>query len=163
MSRRAVFIGVLAACAGLLGYGYYLEYARGLAPCALCVMQRVAFAAVALVALAAAVHGPRGWAARAYAALGLLGAGAGAGVAARHVYLQHLPADAVPSCGPGLGYLVETLPLHQALGQVLRGSGDCAQPAAWSFLGLGIPEWALVWFAGLGLVMLAVLARPARG
>lgn len=161
MSRRAAFIGVFLACAGLLGYGYYLEYAQGLAPCALCVMQRAAFAAVGLVALVAAAHGPRGWAARAYAGLGLVGAAAGAGVAARHVYLQRLPADAVPSCGPGLSYLVETFPLHQALAQVLRGSGDCAEKAAWSFLGLGIPEWALVWFLGLAVVMLVVLARPA--
>lgn len=67
----------------------------------------------------------------------------------------------MPSCGPGLSYLVETFPLHEALAQVLRGSGDCAEKAGWTFLGLGIPEWALGWFVLLALGMLAVMLRPA--
>ena len=37
-------------------------------------------------------------------------AGIGAGIAGRHVWLQHLPPDQVPACGPGLSYMVESMP-----------------------------------------------------
>lgn len=163
MNRRIPFLLGLAACAGLLGYGYFLQYARGLEPCPLCILQRLAFGWVALVCLAAALHGPRGWAARAYALFALLGAGMGGAVAARQIYLQHLPAGQVPACGPGLEYLVQNFPLRQALTEVLRGSGECAQVAPWSLLGLGIPQWALVWFAVLALLSLWLLVRPVHG
>ena len=156
---RAVFAVAFAACAALLGFGYYLEYARGLAPCNLCVLQRVAFAATGLVGLAGALHGPRTWGQRVYGALGMVAALTGAGLAGRHLWLQSLPPDAVPACGPGIGYLVDAFPLHEALAQVLRGSGDCAQAAPWAFLGLGIPHWALVWFVALALGFGAVMLR----
>lgn len=162
MSRRLPFFAAFFACGALLGYGYYLEHVQGLAPCPLCILQRVAFAAVGVVALVAALHGPLGWAARGYAFLGLAGALAGAGLAGRQIYLQQLPPDAVPACGPGLDYLLEVFPLREALSQALRGSGECAELLPWSFLGLGIPEWALAWFALLALLLAAVFIRPAR-
>jgi protein dithiol:quinone oxidoreductase len=162
MSRRLAFFGAFLACAALLAYGYYLEHARGLLPCNLCVLQRVAFAAVGIIGLAGALHGPRGWGARVYALLGLAGALAGAGLAGRQIYLQHLPPDAVPACGAGIGYLFEAFPFHEAIAQVVRGSGDCAEQAAWSFLGLGIPAWAMIWFVLLALLFLGHALPRAR-
>ena len=163
LSSRVVFALAFAVCAALLGFGYFLEHARGLAPCNLCVLQRVAFAATGLVGLAGALHGPRGWGRRVYGALGMAAALTGAGLAGRHIWLQNLPPDAVPACGPDIGYLVEVFPLHEALAQVLRGSGDCAQAAPWALLGLGIPHWALVWFAALALGFGVVMVRrPGR-
>src|SRR5205807_5838449 len=51
------FLGA-AACALLLGFGYTLQYARGLEPCPLCLVQRGFFYAVGVVLIIAAVHNP---------------------------------------------------------------------------------------------------------
>jgi disulfide bond formation protein DsbB len=161
MSSRSWFALSAAACAGLLGFGYYLQFAQGLEPCPLCVLQRVAFLAFGLIALLGALLGPGALGTRLLAGLGLLAALAGAGVAGRQVWLQSLPADRVPACGPGLDYMVQNFPLSKTLAMVLRGSGECAENA-WQFLGLGIAAWALVWFALLAGLSVYLLLRPSR-
>src|SRR5690606_23123497 len=75
----------------------------------------------------------------------LLGAGAGVSIAGRHIWLQSLPADQVPACGPGLEYMLNAFPLQDVLAKVFRGSGECAK-IDWSFLGLSMPGWTLVWY-----------------
>ncbi len=80
------------------------------------------------------------------------------GVAARHVWLQHLPPDQVPSCGPGLDYLVDALPLKTVFQQVLTGSGECAM-VDWTFLGQSLPFWSLVFFCILLMLCLWQLVR----
>ena len=79
-------------------------------------------------------------------------------MAARHIWLQNLPPDKVPSCGPGLDYWVETLPLKSVFEQVLTGSGECAK-VDWTFLGQSLPVWSLVFFAVLTLLSLWQLLR----
>ena len=149
ISVRIGHLGGALACAALLGYGLWLQHVDGLEPCPLCVFQRVAFIALGLVFLAAALHGPGRIAALIYGALGLVAAAAGAGIAGRHVWLQSLPADQVPACGPGLQYMLEQFAFMRMVEKVLSGSGECAS-ADWSFLGLTIPGWALLWFVLLG-------------
>lgn len=161
MSSRSWFALSAAACAGLLGFGYYLQFAQGLEPCPLCVLQRLAFLTFGLIALLGALLGPGALGTRLLAGLGLLAALAGAGVAGRQVWLQSLPADRVPACGPGLDYMVQNFPLSKTLAMVLRGSGECAENA-WQFLGLGIAAWALVWFALLAGLSVYLLLRPSR-
>lgn len=159
-SRPWFALGALI-CAGLLGFGYYLQFARGLEPCPLCILQRLAFMAFGLAFLVGALLGPTRLGAQLLAGLGLLSAGIGGGIAGRQVWLQSLPADQVPACGPGLDYMVENFPLLKALSMVLRGSGECAQNA-WQFLSLGIAAWALVWFALLGALSIYLLRRSGR-
>ena len=81
--------------------------------------------------------------------LGVISA-AGAGVAAWHMRLQNLPADEVPSCGPGLEYMVENFPLRDALGMIFKGSGECAE-VVWRLLGLSMPTWVLIGVTGLAI------------
>ena len=159
-SRPWFALGALI-CAGLLGFGYYLQFARGLEPCPLCILQRLAFMALGLSFLIGVLIGPGRVGARLLAGLGLLFAALGAGVAGRQVWLQSLPADQVPACGPGLDYMVENFPLLKALSMILRGSGECAENT-WQFLGLGIAAWALVWFVLLGGLAVWLLLRPGR-
>lgn len=155
LSARSLFALGFAACAGAMGFALFLQYGRGFDPCPLCVVQRVAMIATALVFLAAALHAPRAGGRWAYAGLAGLTAAAGAGVAGRHVWLQHLPADQVPACGPTLDYLLDVLPFTEVLVTVLRGDGNCALvDAAW--LGLSLPTWTLIAFVGLALFALAV-------
>ncbi|MEW9900697.1 disulfide bond formation protein B [Chitinivorax sp. PXF-14] len=151
--RLGNFIGFLF-CSSLIAYALYLQYYEFQVPCPLCILQRVLVIGMGLVFLLAALHHPKGWGARAYALLlTLIGLG-GAGVAARHVWIQHLPPAEVPVCGPGLEYMLETMPWAKALATVLHGSGECAE-AGWRFLGLTIPGWTLLCF--LGLVVYAIL------
>jgi len=148
-TRAAFALGALA-CALLLAFGYFLQYVKGLEPCPLCLLQRGFFYAVLAVFLLAAVHGPKGKGVIAYGALGALFAAGGAAVATRQVWLQHLPADKVPQCGPDLFFMLENFPLSQTLKKLVSGTGECAV-VDWTFLGLSIAEWSLACFVALVL------------
>ena len=157
--RRWANLGGFTAVAGLIGYALYAQYVLGLDACPLCILQRVAFIAGGVVFLLAGLHAPRN--ARLYGLAALLPNVVGAAIAARHVYIQHLPVDQVPACGPGLSYLMDAFPLMDALQLVLTGSGECAD-VVWSFFGLSMPSWALIWFILLGgLAVVANWSRPS--
>lgn len=150
-SFRWQFLLGAALCAALLGYALYAQHGMMLEPCPLCILQRVAFMVVGAVFLLGGLHAPKRSGGRiAYAILALIPAAAGAAVAGRHVWLQSLPPDQVPACGPGLEYMLEAFPLAKAMEMVFKGSGECAN-VDWSFLGLSMPAWTLVWFVALGL------------
>jgi len=134
-----------------LGFAYYAQFGLGLEPCPLCILQRLTLLVLGAMFLLATVHNPSGWGARVYGALIGLVAGVGASIAARHVWLQHLPPEETPRCGPGLDYLLETLPLNELVREVLTGSGECAR-VDWTLLGLSMPEWTLLLFLGLGVL-----------
>lgn len=150
-SFRTQCLAGFAACAALLAYALYTQHFGGLLPCPLCTFQRGAFIALGLVFLLGAVHSPRRAAARAiYGVSALVCAAVGVAIAGRHVWLQNLPADEVPACGPDLSYLMEAFPLGDVLRKVFTGSGECAE-VDWTFLGLAMPAWSLIWFVALGL------------
>lgn len=149
---RSVLFLVFLACVGLLAYGLYLQHVENLEPCPLCILQRVAFMAVGLTALVAAIHNPMQAGRAVYGILLALFSVAGAGIAGRHVWTQRHPS--VLECGPDLGYMISNFPIARSLPMIFRGGGDCAK-VTWQFLGLSIPEWALIWFAifaGIGLL-----------
>ena len=148
--KRLAFAAPALACAGLLGYGYYLQYFQGQDPCPLCLVQRGFYYAVLAVFAAAALHGPARAGGLAYCGAATLFAAGGFGVAARQVWLQHLPPDQVPACGPDLFFMMENFPLSRTLEKLFMGSGQCAE-VKWTFLGLSIAEWSLAWFAVLAL------------
>lgn len=161
--RTLALLGFLA-CAALMAYALYAQHVLGLEPCPLCIFQRVAVIATGVVLLVAALHGPLAGGRWVYSVLAATAAGIGAGVAGRHVWLQSLPADQVPACGPGLDYMMEAFPLGQTLRMVFSGSGECAE-VDWTFLGLSMPAWTLICFIGLVAWALAMpmLARRRAG
>jgi disulfide bond formation protein DsbB len=46
--------------------------------------------------------------------------------------------------------MMDVLPLHEVLGKVLTGSGECAK-IDWHFLGLNMPTWVLMALVCVGL------------
>ncbi len=54
-----------------------------------------------------------------YSGLAGISAGIGAGLAGRQVWLQHLPAEQVPECGPGLDFLLQAFPFFEAIALIL--------------------------------------------
>jgi len=133
-----------------MGFALFAQHVLLLDPCPLCVFQRVAVISIGIIFLVAALHDPAGAARIVYAALLGAAALAGGAVAGRHAWLQQLPPDKVPSCGPGLDYMLETLPFTEVLSKVFTGSGECAE-IVWQFLGLSMPAWVLVWMIGFGI------------
>lgn len=160
IERSANFVGAAVCIAALVYAIAWLQGYRGLEPCPLCVLDRVAFAIAAAVFLLAGLHAPGALGRRLYALAALVPLAFGVAIAGRHVWLQHLPADRVPACGPSFEYLVESFPLTQALGMILRGSGSCAE-IQWRFVGLSIPEWTLGLFLALALLALWLLLKRA--
>ena len=129
-------------CGGLLCVALYMEYAMGLAPCPLCMMQRLWVVIVGLLAWGSVVHNPR-WGI--YPLLGILASIVGGGFSIRQLHLQSLPADQVPACGPDLNYMLEVFPLSDVLVAMTQGTGDCAT-VSWSLFGISIPGWTLIGF-----------------
>lgn len=157
--RRLWNLAGVVAVIGLMAYALFAQYVQNYEACPLCIFQRVALIALGIVLLVAGIHAPRAAGARVYAVLGFIAAAAGITIAGRHLYLQNLPPDAVPACGPDLDYLWDTFPVADVIQRVFTGSGECAE-VNWSFLGLSMPGWVLIWFVILGSV--AVLANWRR-
>ncbi|MFU8820968.1 MAG: disulfide bond formation protein B [Gammaproteobacteria bacterium] len=151
LDRRLINGFGALACGGLLGYALYAQHVLGLEPCPLCVFQRVAVLALGFVLLAAYVHNPGRTGTRIYGGLAILAAGAGIGVAWRQLWLQNLPPDQVPECGPGFNFIMDVFPLWEAIGMVLKGSGDCAK-IDWTFLGLSMAGWVVISLVGLASI-----------
>ena len=144
----------------MMGFALYAQHVLMLDPCPLCVFQRIAVIALGIVFLVAFIHRSASWGRYVYALLFLIAGSFGAAVAARHVWIQSLPADQVPACGPSLDYMLDTFPLAEVLKKVFVGSGECAE-VVWQFLGLSMPAWVLVWCVALGLAGIAnSLRRP---
>jgi disulfide bond formation protein DsbB len=148
-SRRTLNVAGFLACAGMMAYALYAQYALLLEPCPLCIFQRVAVIMLGIVLLVAALHDPAGRSKYVYAVMVALSTVAGAGFAGWHVRLQHLPPDNVPSCGPGLNYMLDNFPLGEALKMVFTGSGECAN-IDWQLLGLSMPAWVLIAVLAVG-------------
>ena len=160
VTPRIVFAFTFVACAALIALALYLQEHDGLEPCPMCILQRYAFILIGVVALAGAIHGPRGLALKVYGALVVLLSAAGGGVAMRHSWLQHFPPK-VETCGADLDFLMGNFPLSQALPKVFAGTGSCST-VDWTLLGLSIPEWAIVWFATFAAlaIWMAFFRRP---
>jgi len=154
LSTRTVFFGLTIIAISSIGFAVlFLEDQLGLAPCPLCMTQRLFIVLVGFFGLIGGLHNPLGWGRRAYGGLCTLSALTGGAVAARHVWLQHLPADQVPACGPSLEYMLDTLPFADTLRIVMMGDGNCAD-TVWTFMGLSIPEQTLALFAVITLICL---------
>ena len=150
-SAEAFACITIGLCGVLLCVALIMEHAFDMAPCPLCLMQRIWFFIAGAVTLLGLLHNPR-WGI--YPLLTLLASVIGGGFSIRQLWLQSLPADQVPACGPSMAYMFENFPLSQVLELMTRGTGDCAA-VSWQFLGLTIPGWALVGF--LGIAVLAIL------
>jgi len=157
-SYRTSFLAGFAICAGLLGFALFAQYVWAMIPCPLCIFQRIGFMAMGLFFLLGAIHAPRGGTRWIYTGGVLLGAAWGIAVAGRHLWIQSLPPDQVPSCGGDLGYLMGTFPFAKVLKLVFTGSGECAKVEP--ILGLPMPAWSLLWFVVLAIG--AVIATRRR-
>ncbi len=128
---------------GLLAAAYYFEYILQLDPCPLCMTQRLFVLLLSIGFLLASIK------VRTLSLfmllLALIASLTGLYIADHHVYLQALPPEQAPACGPDLAYMLKSLPFDKFLTLLLKGDGNCAE-VVWSFLGLSMPEWTRICF-----------------
>jgi len=157
MRGRIPFVVLFLLCGGLLAYAYYAQFVLELAPCPLCMLQRFGFMIMGVAALGAAIHNPRGLVTWVYALPFFGGAIWGAVTAGRHVRLQGLPPDPMGGCGADWPTMLEFgYSFSEILREAFTASGDCSK-VSWTFLGLSMPAWTLIWYVLLAVVMVAVL------
>jgi len=160
LSPRVIFAAIAAFClASVLTAIFYFQGQLGLEPCPLCIVSRITFMAIGTAAFIAAIHGPTGLGLRIHGGLLAALAATGIGVSIRHSWIQHNP-PAIESCGADLDFILNTMPLAQALPRIFSGTGSCSK-VDWSFLGLSIPEWAGISYVGIfALVIWMAFLRP---
>ncbi len=156
--RKINMIGALLAIAAIsFSFGILQGYLE-LDPCPLCTADRFVVIGLGLVFTLAWAHNPARIGQKAYAILNLPIVLIGIGLAVRHIWLQNLPPDQVPECGPDITYIFEVFPLLDALKMLLSGSGECAE-VQWKFLGLSIPEQTLILFSIFSVLIAFQLLR----
>jgi disulfide bond formation protein DsbB len=145
---RSLFFMAYIAGALALGVSYYLEYAIGLKPCGLCLLQRFSLALLTGICLMASVHGPGRFGSFLYWMLGVLCSLAGTVTAWRQVLLQSDPTHQLVTCSPKLAVQYEDLPWLCQVTHMFRGEEECAE-ISWTLFDLSIPEWSLLLFMAM--------------
>lgn len=162
VSDRAgrLFTLAFVACAALLAFALYLQHVEQLDPCPWCVVQRLGFILVGLIALIGALHRPGPFGIAAYSFLGFAAAAAGAAAGGYHVWLQSDPVRAAKCVGSPVERILDQLELGRMIPPLLQYDGPCTLKP-WSLAGLSIPEWSLAWFVllAIGFVAIPFLAR----
>lgn len=161
LTPRIWFLAGFLSCGLMLAIGAYFQFVEGLEPCPLCISQRIAILLTGLVFLIAALHNPKLSGLKVYSILGAIIALCGAAISTRHVWIQNLPPDEIPECGPGLDYVFENFPLVDTIKLMLNGTGDCAD-ILWTFLGISIPGWTLLAFLALAALSLLQQWNPSK-
>lgn len=141
--NRALFLILAILPAISLVYAYYLEYYQGLEPCPLCMLQRIPMLFLVVFWGLAFLIYP--FAARIMGFLASLSALTGVLLSARHVWIQQLPKDQVPSCGPSFEYLFNNFSWLEALRETIMTSGQCAK-IDWQIYGVTLPMLTLLFF-----------------
>lgn len=155
LSSADYALAIVLLGGGVLFGAEVLEHGTGMAPCPLCLMQRLWFYVAALAAYAGLLHNPR-WGI--YPLLTIIAALTGGGFALRQLWLQSLPAGQAPNCAAPVSQLLENGMYGEALSSMFFGTGDCTEPDL--VLGVNLAVWALLGFAAV--IALAVLQWRAR-
>jgi len=161
ISNRWLYLAAALVICAMFGGALYIQHVLHHDPCPLCMIQRFIFIAMGVLFGIATLHNPGRTGAKIYAALISLVALSGVGVASRHIWIQHLPEDELPACGPGLDYMLDNFPMADVLKELMHGSGECAEKG-WTFLTLNLPEWSLIWFVLLGAWAVMIAVKTSR-
>lgn len=156
-NRQYNLIGLLLVLT-ILGAAVYLQMGLGLEPCPLCLLQRFCFILLGLLFFIGIFYSPMQLGRIVHALLILFVAVLGGIIAARQIWLQHLPAGQAPACMPGFYYLLQHFSLREALPIIFKGSQDCAD-IQWLFLHLSMPEWSLIFFILFALWAIVQMVR----
>ncbi len=145
LSVRQIHLLIFLAVGVIIGYAAYSIKILGLEACPLCITQQFLYCVVGLTTFIAYFHNPKPYIYKIYSGVILVASAFGSWVAGRQVWLQGLPEDQVPLCGPPLEYILEVFPFADVLNALFMGDGNCAE-ISWQFLGLSMAGWSLIFF-----------------
>lgn len=153
---RAWFATLSLGCFGLVGFGLELQSLLHLAPCPLCIFQRLLYMVVGVLALGGFLL-PAGrlvW--RALLAITAL---LGFGVAAYQTWMQAFP-ELANECSYTNPNLIERLVdwLGMQYPPLFLATGFCTSKE-WVFLGLSMANWSVLAFAGVLAYTVFLLKR----
>lgn len=151
LSGKTGYLLGFVKCFVIVALALYIQTQNNLEPCPLCITQRIIFMSLGILFLIAAFIPPASILKKAFLALQVLTALGGMGVAIRHWYLQANKESMIADCGVGFDYMFENFPLQKAFKLLFRGTGDCAA-IDWTFLGLTLPQLALISFAAFAVL-----------
>lgn len=161
IATRWYWLGLIG-CSALLAIAYfYFQKQLGLPPCPLCMFQRACLVGVGFFCLLGIIIRPKKVGAKLLAFGATISTVLGLGIAGRQVWLQHLPKDQVPECGPDLAFMLDSFPLVETIQTVFSGSGECAE-VQWQFIGLSMPEWMIIVFTLMLIICLRLLFTKER-
>ena len=144
-SSRQINLVIFLIVGSLLGYAAYSMKILGLEPCTLCITQQFFYCLIGISSFVSFLQNPGVTISRLYSLLISLFAIAGIWISGRQIWLQGLPEDAVPLCGPPLEYIIDVFPFADVLNALFMGDGNCAE-IPWQFLGLSMAGWSFIWF-----------------
>lgn len=135
----------------------FFQYVMDLAPCIMCVYQRVAVCAIILAGFIG-FAGCRFLLARviAYALWGV-GAIWGLIIALEHVEIQANSGSLFFSC-EYIPNFPTWAPLHEWIPFLFEATGDCGE-ISWQFLGYSMPQWMVVVYAAYSLAFAIVIVN----
>ena len=149
IGRSGYLIG-FAACFATVALALVIQTKYNLEPCPLCITQRMFFMGLGVLFLIGAFIKPASLMQKIFTFLQVVTALGGAGWAIRHWYLQAHKGEIIADCGVGYDYMWENFPLKKMFTLIFRGTGDCAA-IDWTFLGLTLPQLALITFVGFAV------------
>lgn len=156
-SQKFWLLAVALACFGLLGGAVYFQYAYYMYPCPWCVIQRYAFAAIGLICLVSAFLSPT--AVKRSTAFGSLIALGGIGAASWLIWVQAHPEV---SCGiDPVETSLNKIPTAKLLPFLFKANGMCTTEYD-PILGLSMPQWALLSFVAIAIVLIVLTVRRKR-
>lgn len=153
--RAAAFLGL--ASAAVLGAALFFQYVVGLAPCHLCILQRIPFVVVMVLSVLVWLLHDRPALARSLLGLAGLSLLVGSGIAMFHVGVEQGWWAGTDSCG-GAGGGAKTL--EELRAQIMAAPVVRCGDVAWSLFGLSMAAYNVL--ISLGLALAAGLAAARR-
>jgi disulfide bond formation protein DsbB len=158
LTGRQTNLLIFLICNGLIATALYMQHVMELTPCYLCITQRAFVIITGMFALLALIHNNG---LKIYGFFIALSALAGSFFSGKQLWLQSLPEDQVPACGPPAEYLFDAFSFTEAMSMLFRGDGNCAE-VQWTFLSLSIPAWTLLCFLFLALLGISQILKKNK-
>ncbi|CDF99017.1 disulfide bond formation protein DsbB [Avibacterium paragallinarum] len=152
--NRGGWLLLLVSTLALESTALYFQHGMGLAPCVMCIYERVALVGLSFSALLGLLY-PRALLLRLLALLG----GLGSSVKGLLLAIKHVDYQLYPAPWNQCSYIAEfpqTLPLDRWVPAVFNPTGSCSE-ITWSFLGFSMAQWIVVIFAFYTLLLLVLL------
>lgn len=160
MTQRFTYFYAFLSVVFLMMVSFYLQFWKGIAPCPLCILQRVTMIGIGIVFFLGMIMTLKKCGRFLIGGLAFLLSVCGALLAGRQVWIQHLPANQSEDCNVSLQYMLHVLPWDEVAKKILSGTAECSL-VDWSFIGFSMAEWSFVWFVIFAVFALwQMMRRP---